>query len=240
MPGATTERLAPALDLEAARKAIAEAGDVGELTLLVRTGTFIPELGIADAVRRQLEAVGLKVRIVTTSNFTNDIKSKDGVLRHHLFLRRIGSDYAHPQTLLTPLQASGNKALGSYETQRLDGFGPDDNRQVPSLRWMLERARDRGVRAVVVFFPENPAFRDPDASAFYDAELSAAYDEVFAAETAAAGARFVDLRDLLPAEDFHDFIHPNLAGMRKPSQRLAEIVAEEWRTRDAGGGAAAR
>jgi ABC-type transport system substrate-binding protein len=108
MPGATEERLGPDFSPDKARALLAQTGDPGELTLLVRTGTFMPELGIADAIRRQLASVGLKVRIVSTSNFTNDIKSKDGVLRHHLFLRRTGADYAHPQTLLTPLQASGN------------------------------------------------------------------------------------------------------------------------------------
>jgi peptide/nickel transport system substrate-binding protein len=123
MPGALSEaeamrRGAPEYSPEKARALLAKAGDPGELTLLVRTGTFIPELGIADAVRRQLEAVGLHVRIVTTSNFTNDIKSQDGTLRHHMFLKRTGADYAHPQTLLTPFQASGNHYT---DWQKLEG-----------------------------------------------------------------------------------------------------------------------
>lgn len=126
MPGALSaeeakERGAPPYDPARARELISQAGDPGELTLLLRTGTFMPELGIADAIRRQLAAVGLKVRIVTTSNFTNDIKSQDGVLRHHLFLRRTGADYAHPQTLLTPLQASGNHYT---DWHKLEGGAP--------------------------------------------------------------------------------------------------------------------
>lgn len=173
MPGATTERLAPAFDLEAARKAIVEAGDPGELTLLVRTGTFIPELGIADAVRRQLEAVGLKVRIVTTSNFTNDIKSKDGVLRHHLFLRRTGSDYAHPQTLLTPLQASGNNytdwqkleggaAQARFQALLDEGAGQTD---VGQMRETFARAQrvflDEQVVLVPLYFPDRYFLKRP-------------------------------------------------------------------------------
>lgn len=136
------------------------------------------------------------------------------------------------------MHASGNQALTAYATQRLDTYGPDDNPQAASLEWMLERVRAGGARAVVVLFPENPAFRDPAAHEYYDPALSAAWAARLAAEAARAGARFVDLRDALPAEDFHDFIHPNLAGMRTLSARLADIVAEEWAAREGRGSAA--
>jgi len=132
------------------------------------------------------------------------------------------------------MRANKSQALDAYKTQRLASFGPQDNPQVTSLAWMLRRIRDRGARAVVVYFPENPAFRDPAAAEYFDASLSDAYAKLFADETAATGARFVDLRGLLPAEDFHDLIHPNLAGMRTLSRRLADIVAEEWRAREGG------
>jgi ABC-type oligopeptide transport system substrate-binding subunit len=173
MPGATTERLAPSFDVEAARKAIAEAGDPGELTLLVRTGTFIPELGIADAIRRQLEAVGLKVRIVTTTNFTNDIKSKDGVLRHHLFLRRTGSDYAHPQTLLTPLQASGNHytdwqkleggaAQARFQALLDEGAAQTDPEQMHATFAKAQRiVLDEQVVLVPLYFPDRYFLKRP-------------------------------------------------------------------------------
>ena len=133
------------------------------------------------------------------------------------------------------MRASGNQALTAYVAQRLDSFGPDGNRQMDSLRWMLARIRDRGVRAVVVYFPENPAFRDPAAAGYFDAALSDATARALADASAATGTRFVDLRDALPADDFHDMIHPNLAGMRELSARLAGIVAEEWTAYARGG-----
>jgi len=86
---------------------------------------------------------------------------------------------------------------------------------------------------VLVYFPENPAFRDAAARDYFDPALSSAWADFFRRAAAASGARFIDLRDLLPAEDFYDLIHPNLEGMRKLSVRIAEIVAEEWRAREA-------
>ena len=98
----------PAFDPEKARALVKEADDGTELTLLVRNSrTFLPEKAIADGVRRQLEAVGLKVRVVETSNFSNEIQGPDGSVRHALFLKRVGADYAHPQTLFTPFQKGG-------------------------------------------------------------------------------------------------------------------------------------
>lgn len=112
----------PQHDLEAARRELAASGyDGRELTLLVREGgTFLPELGIADAVRRQLGALGIRVRLVSTSNFANDIKSQAGTIQHDLFLRRTGSDYAHPQTLFTMFQPNGNHYT---DWHRLEGGG---------------------------------------------------------------------------------------------------------------------
>jgi GDSL-like lipase/acylhydrolase family protein len=133
------------------------------------------------------------------------------------------------------MHASGNQALNAYAAQRLDSFGPEGNRQMDSLRWMLARIRDRGVRAVVVYFPENPAFRDPAAAEYFDAALSDATARALADASAATGTRYVDLRDALPAEDFHDMIHPNLAGMRELSAQLAGIVADEWAAYARGG-----
>jgi ABC-type transport system substrate-binding protein len=99
----------PDFDPGKAKALVAASGYAGEtLTLLVRNSkTFLPEKGLADGVRRQLEAVGIHVRIVESANFTNDIQTPDGTPRHPLFLKRVGADYAHPQTLFTPFQADG-------------------------------------------------------------------------------------------------------------------------------------
>lgn len=111
MPGAPARApdTYPKHDPALARAMVEKAGFQGrELTLLVRGArTFLPEKGIADAIRRQLAAVGLNVRVVETSNFTNDIRDPGGRVRHALFLKRVGADYAHPQTLFTPFQADG-------------------------------------------------------------------------------------------------------------------------------------
>jgi hypothetical protein len=81
----------------------------------------------------------------------------------------------------------------------------------------------------VLDFPENPVLDDPEARAHYDTALSEAVAARLARDATAAGGRFVDLRRALPPEDFYDLIHPNVAGCRDLSERLGEIVAEEWR-----------
>lgn len=134
------------------------------------------------------------------------------------------------------LRATGGQVLEEYRRQTVANFGPDGNPHVASLDWMLARARRGGVRAVVVYFPENPVFRDPEARPYFDPALSRAYAQLFAEHAALHQARFVDLRDLLDPEDFYDLIHPNLEGMRKITARLAEIIAEEWHARAAGSG----
>lgn len=121
----------------------------------------------------------------------------------------------------------GTMLLG-YNRANLD---PEGNVHLASLRWMLGAFARQGTRAVVAYFPENPVFRDPEAAAYFDTSLSDAYAVALAREAADHGARFLDLRNLLPAEDFHDLLHVNVEGTRRLSTRVAEIVAEEWRAR---------
>ena len=99
------------------------------LTLLVRdSNTFLPEVAIAEGIREQLEAVGIDVRVQETSNFTNDIQDAGGRVVVPLFLKRVGADYAHPQTMLTPFQANGvnytdfAKLDGGKEEAKLDAL----------------------------------------------------------------------------------------------------------------------
>lgn len=120
------------------------------------------------------------------------------------------------------------KTLGGYTAANLN---LDDNPQVDSLRWMLSTLPGLGARVVVVAFPENPVLREPDGRAFADPVLSDAYAAMLAREAAAHSARFVDLRDLLPAEDFNDTVHVNIEGSARLSARIGELVAEEWRAR---------
>jgi peptide/nickel transport system substrate-binding protein len=119
LPGAVAEgdpRAAdfPRRDLARARALVASSGHDGRpLTLLVRSaGTFLPEVAIADGVRRQLADIGLEVRLVVTADFANDVRDASGRVRHPLFLRRIGADYAHPQTFFTPFAPTGLNYTG--------------------------------------------------------------------------------------------------------------------------------
>jgi hypothetical protein len=121
------------------------------------------------------------------------------------------------------------KALGGYNAANLDLA---DNPQVESLRWMLATLPRLGARVVVVAFPENPVFRETaEGRALADPALSDASAAMLGREAAAHGARFVDLRALLPADDFHDALHVNLEGNAALSARIGELVAEEWRAR---------
>ncbi len=125
--------------------------------------------------------------------------------------------------------------LDLYKAQTSKGFGPEGNLQVESLRWMLSMLRDEHIRTVLFFLPENPVFRDPEARIYFDPALSDAYAALFAREANAAGARFEDLRKLADPEEFYDLIHLNLVGERKLSERVAQIIEEEWRARTTAG-----
>lgn len=125
----------------------------------------------------------------------------------------------------------GSLALSLYRAQTPANYGPDDNLQAESLRWMLATLERSHTRTVLVYFPENPVFRDPEASAYFDPSLSDAYANLFKREAEAHGARFEDLRNFLDPEDFFDLVHANLRGRVKMSARIAEIVEEEWRAR---------
>jgi peptide/nickel transport system substrate-binding protein len=152
----------PAFDPEKARALVQQgAYDGTELTLLVRgTRTFLPERAIADGVRRQLETVGLKVRVVETSNFASDVQGPDGRVRHALFLKRVGADYAHPQTLFTPFQAGGinytgfasidgGRELAAFQALLDEGAAAPDP-EAARATWARAEALLVGKNAVVV------------------------------------------------------------------------------------------
>jgi hypothetical protein len=121
--------------------------------------------------------------------------------------------------------------MATYRAQTLASFGPDGNPNVRSLDWMLELLRQANVRTVLLFFPENPVFHDPEAKPYFDEALSRAYAELFATEAATHGARFEDLRNFLEPVDFYDMVHPNLLGQKKLTAHMADIIAQEWRAR---------
>lgn len=130
----------------------------------------------------------------------------------------------------------GTMAIAQYKFQTLDNFGPLGNPHAQSLRWMLQFLEEDRIRTLLVYFPENPVFRDPEAAPYFDESLSRAYAELFAREAAAHGARFVDLRDFVEPEGFYDLVHLNVVGERKASERVADIIQEEWGARELHGG----
>jgi peptide/nickel transport system substrate-binding protein len=59
--------------------------------------------------------VGLEVRVVETGDFPADIQDLDGRPRHPLFLKRVGADYLHAHSLLSPFLESGLNYTGFRE-----------------------------------------------------------------------------------------------------------------------------
>ena len=137
--------------------------------------------------------------------------------------RRGAADYAEY------LRLNGSGALQQLAAQTLATYGPEPNPQLDALAWATAELRRAGVLVVVLDFPENPVLRQPDAREAFDPALSDAVAARLARDAAANGARFVDWRDALAADEFYDAIHPNREGSRKLSAKVAELVAEEWR-----------
>jgi hypothetical protein len=133
------------------------------------------------------------------------------------------------------LRLNQSAAIAQYAAHTFATHGPDGNLSVQALAWAEDDLQAAGIRVLVLAFPENPVLQDPDAQARYETRLADALAARLETDARARGARFVDLRTLLEAEDFYDLIHPNLSGARKLSARLADVIGEEWRAKAAGG-----
>jgi hypothetical protein len=127
------------------------------------------------------------------------------------------------------LRENRSGAIEHYGRQTFATHGPEHNVSLDAMAWVEGELAAAGIRTVVLAFPENPVLEDPDARALYDTALADAVAARLATDAAARGARFVDLRRFLAAEDFYDLIHPNLSGSRKLSERVADVIAEEWK-----------
>ncbi len=107
-------------DAEAARAAL--QGEVDRpLRLLYRGGeSFIPEVAIVERLRAQLAKVGVTLELDARSDYPDEVKRRgpDGLRTWDLTVRRLGADYAHPNTFFTLFNATGNHHTG-WET--LDG-----------------------------------------------------------------------------------------------------------------------
>jgi hypothetical protein len=107
----------------------------------------------------------------------------------------------------------------------------NDSPQADAIRWMVRTLPPEGTQVMLVFFPENPLFRSPEAASYFNAEFSDRLAVFLADEAHEPGVTFLDLRNLLIPEDFYDMIHPNVAGEVKITQHIADVIAEQWRKR---------
>jgi peptide/nickel transport system substrate-binding protein len=90
------------------------------LRLVFRAGdSFVPEEAIAERLAAQLAAVGVRVTLDSRSDFSAEVarRTPEGPRAYDLYLRRLGADYAHPNTFFTLFERTGNHQTG-WETQQ--------------------------------------------------------------------------------------------------------------------------
>ena len=124
LPGAAPAEEAarlPHFEPERARAELATVtGLERPLRLVYRAGdSFVPEEAIAERLAAQLEAVGVRVTLEARSDFSAEVarRSAEGPRAYDLYLRRLGADYAHPNTFFTLFERNGLHQTG-WETQR--------------------------------------------------------------------------------------------------------------------------
>jgi ABC-type oligopeptide transport system substrate-binding subunit len=123
LPGAATaEEEARLLDHDPqAARAILQGEVTRPLRLVYRAGeSFIPEVALVERLRAQLAKVGVKVELDARYDFSAELarRGPDGLRTWDLYVRRLGADYAHPNTFFTLFNATGNHHTG-WET--MDG-----------------------------------------------------------------------------------------------------------------------
>jgi peptide/nickel transport system substrate-binding protein len=111
----------PRFDRERAREELkGVSGLERPLRLVYRAGdSFVPEVAIAERLAAQLAQVGVQVVLDARSDFSAEVarRSPEGPRSYDLYLRRLGADYAHPNTFFTLFERSGNHQTG-WETQQ--------------------------------------------------------------------------------------------------------------------------
>ncbi|HSP78667.1 MAG TPA: ABC transporter substrate-binding protein, partial [Myxococcaceae bacterium] len=124
LPGAATPEEAARLPHFEPERARAElAGVTGlerPLRLVYRAGdSFVPEVAIAERLAAQLAAVGVQVTLDARADFSAEVarRTAEGPRAYDLYLRRLGADYAHPNTFFTLFERNGNHQTG-WETQQ--------------------------------------------------------------------------------------------------------------------------
>lgn len=103
----------PSFDRAAAARAVHAASGMHPLTLLFDGSPgLVPQAAIARRIAEQLATVGLTV---TLDEHAADYAERRRAGNWDLCLRRIGADYAHPNTFLTVFKSTGTHATG-WET----------------------------------------------------------------------------------------------------------------------------
>jgi ABC-type oligopeptide transport system substrate-binding subunit len=123
LPGAATPEEAarlPHFEPERARRALEGVpGLERTLRLVYRSGdSFVPEVAIAERLAAQLARVGVRVVLDARSDFSAEVarRTAAGPRAYDLYLRRLGADYAHPNTFFTLFEKTGLHQSG-WETQ---------------------------------------------------------------------------------------------------------------------------
>ncbi len=115
LPGAVARR-ALAVDRSSARAILQREGAAARpLRLVYRAGeSFVPEIAIAERLKAQLGALGIRLELDPRHDFFNEVAriGADGFPASDLYLRRIGADYAHPKTFFTLFERGGNHHTG--------------------------------------------------------------------------------------------------------------------------------
>ena len=91
------------------------------MRLVYRAGeSFIPEVAIAERIKAQWAAMGVKVELDPRYDFSAEIGrvSSDGYPAPDLYLKRIGADYFHPKSFFTLFEKGGNHHTG---WEKIDG-----------------------------------------------------------------------------------------------------------------------
>ncbi|XXF81546.1 peptide ABC transporter substrate-binding protein [Myxococcaceae bacterium GXIMD 01537] len=106
----------PSLDRERAQAGLQGVpGLERPLRLVYRAGdSFVPEEAIAERLAAQLARVGVRVVLDARSDFSAEVarRTAEGPRAYDLYLRRLGGDYAHPNTFFTLFERSGNHQTG--------------------------------------------------------------------------------------------------------------------------------
>ncbi|WP_224243824.1 peptide ABC transporter substrate-binding protein [Hyalangium gracile] len=123
LPGAATAEEAarlPHFEPESAREELRGAPGLDRpLRLVFKAGdSFVPEVAIAERIAAQLAAVGITVTLDSRSDFSAEVarRTPEGPRAYDMYLRRLGADYAHPNTFFTLFEREGNHQSG-WETQ---------------------------------------------------------------------------------------------------------------------------